>query len=139
MTAKQFLRQYEEANNKALQRKREYERQMALIGSVSVKMDGMPHGSGISKPTEEDAIRLSEKAEKLREAERDAIRIRQEVYDVIDGIPGIEGQVLYERYINLHKWEEICILLRYSWNGVHYIHRQALKSVELVLNGTHDM
>lgn len=139
MTAKQFLRQYEEANNKALQRKREYERQMALIGSVSMKMDGMPHGSGISKPTEEDAIRLSEKAEKLREAERDAIRIRQEVYDVIDGIPGIEGQVLYERYINLHKWEEICILLRYSWNGVHYIHRQALKAVELVLNGTHDM
>ena len=65
MTAKQFLRQYEEANNKAIQRKREYERQMELIGSVSVKMDGMPHGSGISKPTEEDALRLAEKAEKL--------------------------------------------------------------------------
>jgi hypothetical protein len=130
MTAKQFLRQYEEANNKAIQRKREYEKQMALIGSVTMKMDGMPHGSNISKPTEEDAIRLSEKAEKLREAEREAIRIRQEVYDVIDGIPDIEGRVLYERYINLHKWEEICILLHYSWQGIHLVHRRALAIVE---------
>lgn len=139
MTAKQFLKQYEEANNKAIQRRREYERQMALIGSVSVKMDGMPHGSGISKPTENDAIKLSEKAENLRKAERDAIRIRQEVYDVIDGIPDIEGRVLYERYINLHKWEEICILLHYSWNGIHHVHRRALEAVEMVLNGTHNM
>ena len=130
MTAKQFLRQYEEANNKAIQRKREYERQMELIGSVSVKMDGMPHGSGISKPTEEDALRLAEKAEKLREAEKDAIRTRQEVYEFIDGIPDIEGRVLYERYINLHKWEEICILLHYSWQGIHLVHRRALAIVE---------
>ena len=130
MTAKQFLKQYEAANNKAIQRRREYEKQMELIGSVSVKMDGMPHGSGISKPTEEDALKLSEKAENLRRAEKDAIRIRQEVYDVIDGIPDIEGRVLYERYINLHKWEEICILLHYSWQGIHKVHKRALEIVE---------
>lgn len=136
MTAKQFLRQYEEASNKAIQRRKEYERQMELIGSVSVKMDGMPHGSGISKPTEEDALRLAEKAEKLRVAEKDAIRIRQEVYDFIDGIPDIEGRVLYERYINLHKWEEICILLHYSWQGIHLVHRRALAIVESRLKCT---
>lgn len=136
MTAKQFLKQYEEANNKAIQRKREYEKQMELIGSVSVKMDGMPHGSNISKPTETDAIRLAEKAEKLRSAERDAIRIRQQVYDLIDGIPDIEGRVLYERYINLHKWEEICILLHYSWQGVHKVHRRALAIVDSRLKCT---
>lgn len=136
MTAKQFLRQYEEASNKAIQRRKEYERQMELIGSVSVKMDGMPHGSGISKPTEEDALRLAEKAEKLRIAEKDAIRIRQEVYEFIDGIPDIEGRVLYERYINLHKWEEICILLHYSWQGIHLVHRRALAIVESRLKCT---
>ena len=136
MTAKQFLRQYEEASNKAIQRRKEYERQMELIGSVSVKMDGMPHGSGISKPTEEDALRLAEKAERLRIAEKDAIRIRQEVYEFIDGIPDIEGRVLYERYINLHKWEEICILLHYSWQGIHLVHRRALAIVESRLKCT---
>ena len=130
MTAKQFLRQYEEANNKALQHRREYEKQLELIGSVSVKMDGMPRGSGISNPTENDALKLAEKAERLHKAEEDAIKIRQTVYEAIADIPGIEGKVLYERYINLHKWEEICILLHYSWHGVHGIHRRALRLVE---------
>lgn len=130
MTAKQFLKQYEEANNKALQHKREYEKQMALIGSISVKMDGMPHGSGISRPTENDALELADKALAWKEAELDAIRIRQTVYELIADIPGVEGQVLYERYINLHKWEEICILLNYSWQGIHLVHRRALDIVE---------
>lgn len=130
MTAKQFLKQYEEANYKALQHKREYEKQLELIGSVSMKMDGMPHGSGISKPTEEDALKLADKALRWREAEVDAIRIRQTVYEMIADVPGIEGKVLYERYINLHKWEEICILLHYSWQGIHLVHRRALAIVE---------
>ena len=136
MTAKEFLRQYEEANYKAIQRRREYEKQCELIGSVSIKMDGMPHGSNISKPTEEDAIRLVDKHMRLIDAELEAIRRRQEVYDVIDGIAGIEGRVLYERYINLHKWEEICILLHYSWHGIHSVHRRALEIVDRALNGT---
>ena len=139
MTAKQFLKQYEEANNKAIQHRREYEKQLELIGSVSMKMDGMPHGSGISKPTEEDALKLADKALRWKEAELAEIRIRQTVYEVIAGIPDKEGQVLYERYIVLHKWEEICILLHYSWNGVHHVHRRALKKVEMVLNGMQDM
>lgn len=139
MTAKQFLKQYEEANNKAIQHRREYEKQLELIGSVSMKMDGMPHGSNISRPTEEDALKLADKALRWKEAELEAIRIRQTVYEVIAGIPDKEGQVLYERYIVLHKWEEICILLHYSWNGVHHVHRRALKKVEMVLNGMQDM
>ena len=139
MTAKQFLKQYEEANNKAIQHRREYEKQLELIGSVSMKMDGMPHGSGISNPTENDALKLADKALRWKEAELEAIRIRQTVYEVIAGIPDKEGQVLYERYIVLHKWEEICILLHYSWNGVHHVHRRALKKVEMVLNGMQDM
>ena len=130
MTAKQFLRQYEEASNKALQHEREYKRQCELIGSVSMKMDGMPHGSNISKPTENDALRLADAALKWKEAQLEAIRIRQTVYDMIDDIPGIEGQVLYERYINLHKWEEVCVLLHYSWQGVHKVHKRALAIVE---------
>lgn len=139
MTAKQFLRQYEEACIKARQHREYYEKQLAQIGSVSVKMDGMPHGSNISRPTEEDALRLADASRRWKDAELDALRLKDKVYSVIWNIPGIEGQVLYERYINLHKWEEICILLHYSWNGIHHVHRRALDAVEMVLNGTHGM
>ena len=130
MTVKEFLRQYEEAERKARQHKAEYDKELELIGSLSVKMDGMPHGSNISKPTEEAALKLADKALTWKMAELDAIRIRQIVYDTIHDIPGIEGQVLYERYINLHKWEEICVLVHYSWQGVHKVHKRALLIVE---------
>lgn len=133
MTAKEFLKRYEEADRKARQHEAEYRRECDLIGSLSVKMDGMPHGSGISKPTEEAALRLSDKALEWRMAQIDAIRARQEVYELIYKIPGIEGRVLYERYVALHKWEEVCILLHYSWRGVHKVHRRALELVECEL------
>lgn len=139
MTVKEFLKRYEEADRKARQHRAEYERELELIGSLSVNYDGMPHGSNISKPTEEAALKLADRALTWKMAELDAIRIRQEVYDTIHDIPGIEGRVLYERYVCLHKWEEICILVHYSWNGIHHVHRRALQLVEdkMVLNGTH--
>lgn len=129
MTAKQFLKQYEEANNKALQHKREYEKQMELIGSISMKMDGMPHGSNISKPTENDAIKLADRAKKLIEAEKKAVQVRQEVYEVIADVPDIEGQVLYEKYINLCSWAETADRLHYTVRGVQYAHGRALRIV----------
>ena len=132
MTAKEYLRQYEYAVDRVRRYEEEYENELALIDAVrSVSdNDGMPHGSNISKPTEEKAIRLADKSLRLTEARLEAIRIRQEVFDLIDSIDGIEGDVLYERYIKLHKWEAICVLLSYSWQGIHLVHRRALAIVE---------
>ena len=137
MTAKQFLRQYEDAQRRALRYKTEYEKEHELIDSVRSTLggDGMPHGSGIIKRVEDQAIRLAEKAMRWKAAELDAIARRQEVFELIDQIPGIEGEVLYERYVNLHKWEEICILVHYSWNGVHKVHRRSLRMVSEILDG----
>lgn len=129
MKAKEFLKRYEYANDRALRYKAEYKRQHELIGSLAINYDGMPHGTGISNPTERDAMRLAEKAARWKAAEIEAIRERQEVFDLIRDIDGIEGKVLYERYINLHKWEEICILLHYSWQGIHKVHKRALDIV----------
>lgn len=136
MTAKEYLKRYEEAERKARQHKAEYDRELELIGSLSVKIDGMPHGSNISKPTEEAALKLADKALLWKMAHIDALRVRQEVYEMIHDVPGIEGQVLYERYINLHKWEEICVLLHYSWQGIHKVHKRALLIVESRLKCT---
>ena len=138
MTAKEYLKQYEYAVDRVHRYEEEYENELALIDAVrSVSdNDGMPHGSGISKPTEEKAVRLADKSLRLSEARIRAIEIRQEIFDLVDSIDGVEGDVLYLRYIKLHKWEEICVLLHYSWNGVHHIHRRALETVEMVLNGT---
>lgn len=132
MTAKEFLRQYEYADTRARRLREEYEKEIALIDAIrsASDNDGMPHATGISKPVEEKAIRLADKALEWRNAEADAIKARQTVFELINSIDGIEGSVLYERYINLRKWEEICILVHYSWQGVHLAHRRALAIVE---------
>lgn len=136
MTAKQFLKQYEDANRRALRYKTEYEAEQELIDNVRSTLggDGMPHGSGVSRKVEDQAIRLNEKLLKWKCAELDAIRVRQEVFDVIQDISGVEGDLLFEKYINLHRWEDICVLLNYSWNGIHKAHRRALRIVAERLN-----
>lgn len=138
MTAKEYLKQYEYAQKKAERYREEYETELLKVDAVRSLSDndGMPHGSGISRPTEAKAIRLADMALRWKQAELDAIEIRQEVFEMICDIPDIEGDVLYQRYINLRKWEEICVLLHYSWKGIHLVHRRALNIVECRINPT---
>lgn len=138
MTAKEYLKQYEWAVKKAERYREEYKNEALLIDSVRSLSDndGMPHGSGVSKPTEEKAIRLADKKLRLIQAELDAIEIRQQLFDLIDSIdgPGDEllkiGEILYQRYINLLKWEEVCVVVHLSWRQVHRLHAKGLILIE---------
>lgn len=130
MTAKEFLRRYEYADLRAKRYEDEYKLEHELIGSISINYDGMPHGNGISRKTENDALKLAEKAERCVTARLDAIRVRQEVFDLISDIDGVEGEILYQRYIKLLKWEAVCIVVHLSWYSVHDHHKKALAIVQ---------
>lgn len=138
MTAKEYLRQYEYADRRVRRLEAEYEQEMLMVDAIrsASDNDGMPHGSGISKPTEERAIRLADSHLRLIQARLDAIEKRQEVFDLINSVEGVEGTLLFERYINLRKWEEICFHLHYSWKGIHKVHRRALNIVDEMLKST---
>ena len=128
MTAKEFLRQYEHADRIVQRCKTEYETEMLKIDAIGSTLsgDGMPHGNGISRKTEDKAIRLAEKATKWKAAELDAIAKRQEVFEVIYDIPGIEGDVLIDKYIDLKTWEQIAEERHYTVRGIQYAHGRAL-------------
>ena len=132
MTTKEYLRQYEYASKRAARYREEYETEMLKVDAVrSVSdNDGMPHGTGISKPTEDKAIRLADKALKWQQAELDAIEIRQQVFDLIREIPGDEGELLYNRYIQLMFWKDIATVMNFSERAVYKIHGRALRLVE---------
>lgn len=140
MTAKEYLKQYEYADRRVRRLEAEYRQEMLMIDAIrsASDNDGLPHGSGISKPTEQRAIRLADSHLRLIEAKIEAIEKRQEVFDLINSVEGIEGDVLYERYVNLRKWEEICVLLHYSWQGIHKVHKRALEIVESRLKCTNN-
>ena len=110
MTAKEFLEQYEYAMGRIHRLQEEYDNEMLLIDAVRSlsNNDGMPHGNGISKPTEDKAVRLADRAMRLIDAKLDAIGIRQEVFDTIMMLDGLERDVLAERFINLKTWEDVC-------------------------------
>ena len=135
MTAKEYLKQYERAVRRAQRYRDEYQKESDLIDAVRSLSDndGMPHGSNISKPTEDKAVRLADRRLRLIEAELEAIRIKQEVFDFIDSIEGIEGDVLLLRYVDLLTWEEICYKIHYSWRQTHRIHHRALSIVSEML------
>lgn len=132
MTAKEYLKQYEYAQKRADRLREEYETELLKVDAVRSLSDndGMPHGSNISKPTENKAIRLADKALKWKAAELDAIEIRQEVFDVIYDIPGDEGELLYNRYIKLMFWKDIAEVMKYTERGIYKIHGRALRLVE---------
>ena len=132
MTAKEYLRQYEELNKRAQRCKQEYELELEKIDAIGSTLagNGLPHGSGVSRKTEDKAIRIAEKATKWKTAELDAIEKRQEIFETIHDVGGVEGEVLYERYINLRHWEEICVLIHYSWVQTHEYHKRALKIIQ---------
>lgn len=132
MKAKEFLKQYEYAEQRARRLREVYETQQETIDAIGSTLsgDGMPHGTGIARKTEDKAIKLAEAAVRWKQAELDALMLKQEVFDLIWSVPGIEGEVLYEKYINLRSWEDVAEELHYSVRGVLYAHGRALRIVE---------
>lgn len=137
MTAKEYLRQYENADKRANALREEYKREEELIDAVrsTGDIDRLPHRSGIRKVTEERAIRLADKAAELKIAELDALLVRQQVADIIFQMKDSDHlDILKERYINYKQtWEEICVKLNFSWNSIHRKHREALQIVEAII------
>ena len=146
MTAKEYLKQYEEAARLARRLKTEYDKEVELIDSIRSVLggDGTPRGGSISKTTENKAIRLAEKLSDYQNAELDALRIKRTVLSTINAIPGEAGSTLYERYINL-KWDEKRKIIRLqTWDEVakaigsskrqaHRFHEDGLSIVQNVI------
>ena len=86
----------------------------------------MPHGSGISNRTEQSALRLLETAERYKNAEVEALKKRQQVFSLIWNVPGVKGDILYERYINLKNWDQVADSVHYSLQHVHRLHGDVL-------------
>ena len=135
MIAKEYLKQYKEATRRVEIIQREYDEEMDLIDNIrsSLGGDGLPRSGEISRKVENQAIKLAEKADELYQAQLAALRIQNKVFKTVMMVPGEAGSVLYERYIQLHKWEEISDNIGYSVRQTHNLHRQGLEAIEEIL------
>ena len=135
-TAKQYLKQYENAVKVAQRVRREYEEELDLIDNIrsSLGGDGLPRSGEISRKVENQALKLSEKADALREAEAAAIEVRQEIFRTVMRVPDEKGSVLYERYVLLKDWKDVADCVGYSEAHTYELHRQGLEFVNNLLN-----
>ena len=132
MDAKEFLKQYETAELLVDQLRTEYEKESEKVDAIRSALggDGTPGSKEVSKSVERQAIKLAEKAEELKEAEIEALIVRQYVYSVIRDVPDVLGAILYERYINLKDWESVAYSVGYSKSRTHDLHKDALALVQ---------
>lgn len=136
MTAREYLEKYKEACRLVKRYQQEYDDETILIDAVRSLSDndGMPHGSGISKPTEDKAVRLADKRLRLIEARLEALRIKQQIFDTIMLIDGLEGEVLVERYVNLKTWGEVCNAVCYTWPTVRTAWHRGEERLQAILD-----
>lgn len=129
------MEQYEDALRRVRQCEEQYKRESLLIDSIcsTSDNDGMPHGSGISKPTEEKAVRLAEKGMDLFEARKEALRLQREIFEIAYKVGGVESDVLVERYINLRDWSKIYAIINYSDSQTYRYHISGLDKVADIL------
>ena len=143
MTAKEYLRQYEELTKRAELLRAEYEEEKENIDTIRSSVgDGTPHGGSISKQVEIRALKLIDKALDLKQAELDAIQRRQEIFEFVQAIPGVKGRILYWRYVKLIKdWNLIANKVGYSWRHTLRLHGEILREFDekMSLNVTKDM
>lgn len=132
MTAKEYLQQYGEAVEIAQRLKSEYDKEAEFLDSIRSPLggDGQPRGRSGSNPIEAKAVRLAEKLTEYQDAEFEAIIIKHRILKTVNKVPGPEGSVLYERYINLLSWRRIADALHYSKRHCHNLHNRGLDIVE---------
>lgn len=130
MTAKEFLNQYKILSKKVDGLRAEYQAQRAAIDSIRTSLEGEGGRTlEISRPVERMAVKLAEKAEELKEAETEALRIRQEIVEVIIDVPGVAGRVLYERFVLLKRWGDVAAAVGYEKRQVQRYYKKGLELV----------
>ena len=136
MTPKEYLRQYEDAERRIRRLEAEYNKEQELIDAVrsTANYDELPKTKSNKRAAEDKILRLADKSLELIQAKLDAVEIRQQVFDTINKVDGPEGEVLYHRWIMLRKWEEICVIMGYSWRGIHSLHNRSLAEIDKILN-----
>ena len=140
----EFLRQYRNADRYVRKLEREIEREQYLIDSIRSPLgsSGEPHGTGISKSVEIRAVRIADKIEEFERAAVQAVMIRQRVFDAIRDIGGIEGELLYEYYVDYFDekkgkpktWEDVADIIHVDPRSVYRIKKRAFKKMSVYVS-----
>lgn len=139
MTAKEYLQQIRKLDYQIRNKKLEKEAIWnSMKGCSAISYEPKEGGSGTlnTKSPQEKYYPLLERYEKEIEVDiQRLIELKKEVIGVIDQLDDAdEVNLLYMRYVQLMKWEDIAKKMNYSYKWVHKIHANALRNVDNIIH-----
>ncbi len=125
-----------EKNAKAWMAKLERDRSLAerITRHTSGSAQTGAGGAG-SNATENYLIRLADTQERLQEAHRALVDVREEITHAIRQVDDLDAQtILVRHYLAYETFEQIAEKMHYSIRSIHYKHNTALEQVCIELH-----
>lgn len=108
----------------------ELQRWQDLATRISPSYSDMPHGGGNDK-VQIAAVEVAELTEQLNDKIHQAVKMQQEMKDLIGTIDDATlRRLMIYRYIHGKKWEEIAVLMDYDYRWILRLHGKALCKLE---------
>lgn len=128
MTAKEYLNRVRRQNYILKQTEKELNEIRADILTIRASSLAEHVSGSKNSDTADKYIRLESYMEKVNAEWDKLIDMRNAAKDLIGAMPDpMHRAVLYARYINGQRWEDIAMDMHYSWKGIFKLHGQALR------------
>ena len=129
---KEYLNRYRQAVRKynSLQ---EQEKQLRsqMDGPKAIEYSDMPKAY-TQTDLSDYMVRLERILDRIANEKNEMQKIQLEIEEkIIDVMDGEQSRILYLRYIQFMKWEDICVEMGYSWRQIHNIHSKALNDLKI--------
>ena len=136
ITAKEYLNQVRNLETKMKILKEEIDTLREMVVSTgAVQQQERVMSSGAQDRMAETICKINEKEEEWNELMREFALTRAEVIISIQKLNNSDyEQILYKRYCQSKKWEEIALELNYSYQWVCTLHGRALLEIEKIIN-----
>ncbi len=124
-----YLNQYRIMHIEIDQITKELQRWQDLATRISPSYSDMPHGGGSDK-VQTAAVEVAELTDKLNQKLHQAIMVQENIKKLLESLDDIKlRQLMYYRYINGMRWEEIAVRMDFNYRWVLRLHRKALNQI----------
>lgn len=124
---KQYLRRYLEAKRRAAILQTQIAQLREDASSVSVNLDGMPHGNSKSDLSGY-AAKLDILLRKLEAEREEQMLVYQEIKNSVDRVENaVDREILTRRYLLGQTWEKIAVEMNYEYRYLLRLHGRSLE------------
>ncbi|WP_419169837.1 DUF1492 domain-containing protein [Negativibacillus massiliensis] len=124
-----YLNQYRIMHIEIDQITKELQRWQDLATRISPSYSDMPHGGGSDK-VQTAAVEVAELTDKLNQKLHQAIMVQENIKKLLESLDDIKlRQLMFYRYINGMRWEEIAVRMDFNYRWVLRLHRKVLNQI----------